>query len=1009
MNFIEGVGIFGDIITGKKSTNTPNNRLINKSYGCDENTSIYNSNRIKKGLHTNQIKAEKRKALARDPVRSGLISRNVRNRGSNRKSVINNKSDNIEHFGNVSADSEFSDNSSMASSQSVVSLSNDPNLLINQSNKFLDNRFHERKFQNPNFNDSYANQYEPSKFDMKDAPSSFNAVHRSDSGVSRLQAERTLAMKDGYSNFGESKDLTYGVVSEDKFVHNNMIPQFKSATYGSDMLNATSRNSIAQRKMEAFTGNLDGIKITKTEQKPLFSPLIGITNIYGMPSVTNMLEDRYTPGRERKNELPFKQQRVTTGLNLGYNEVNKNGDNFRPMPKTIDEMRTMDNKQKSYTFSQVSGMKGTRGPVIGETKKYKPERTKYWGDDRLVPSLGYIRAPAIYGEFNKDNMATINRGMTERTLVGPAQSEVQQSTPDTVREKYKVDFKQNYQQAEPRNIMLVEGLQAREDSKKYIPDPTQRSQTQNYIGPIGTSDVTKGKAFDVIANIFDLTKRNLTENTDRYGASIGGDFGKTAVENFTDVADPTMRTVHNQLDRYGLATIGDYAKPVFYNPNDVTKTTMRNIHDKYDRHGVQFKDEFDKGYVINYDLATPDITMRNVHDRLDRAGNINSDRTNSYVINYDLSTPDITMRNIHDKSDRAGMGTSDRNNSYVINYDLATPDITMRNIHDKSDRAGVGQSDRNNSYVINYDLATPDINMRNIHDKNDRAGVGQSDRNNSYVINYDLATPDINMRNIHDKNDRVGTVVTGERQNSYAIDYNLATPDINMRNIHEKTDRSGVVTGDQNKSYVVNHIDYAPGMTMRDIHDKTDRSGLLTGDQNKGYTVNYINYAPGMTMRDIHDKTDRAGLLTGDQNKSYSIDYVNHTPDVTMREIHSKLDRSAAGANGVILAGRTRDDANNSHVNITREVIAKGRAPTNSKYSKGPTMDYTTVSLCEPIQIKRDLLSSTIAINEKLPFMLTQTPTGRSVTNTRINEFTQKVLNENPFINNVVYKSVPID
>jgi hypothetical protein len=195
---------------------------------------------------------------------------------------------------------------------------------------------------------------------------------------------------------------------------------------------------------------------------------------------------------------------------------------------------------------------------------------------------------------------------------------------------------------------------------------------------------------------------------------------------------------------------------------------------------------------------------------------------------------------------------------------------------------------------------------------------------------------------------------------------------------------------------------------MRDIHDKTDRAGLLTGDQNKGYTVNYIDYSPDITMRDIHDKTDRAGFTTGDQNKSYAIDYVNHTPDMTMREVHSKLDRSAAGANGVILAGRTRDDANNSHVNITREVIAKGRAPTNSKYSKGPTMDYTTVSLCEPIQIKRDLLSSTIAINEKLPFMLTQTPTGRSVTNTRINEFTQKVLDQNPFINNVVYKSVPV-
>jgi hypothetical protein len=125
-----------------------------------------------------------------------------------------------------------------------------------------------------------------------------------------------------------------------------------------------------------------------------------------------------------------------------------------------------------------------------------------------------------------------------------------------------------------------------------------------------------------------------------------------------------------------------------------------------------------------------------------------------------------------------------------------------------------------------------------------------------------------------------------------------------------------------------------------------------------------------------------------------------------MREIHSKLDRSAAGANGVYLATRTRDDANNSIVNIQREVISKGRAPTNSKYNKGPVMDFTTVTLCEPIQIKRDLMSSTIAINEKLPFIVTQTPTGRTISNTRMNEFTQNVLDKNPYINNLVHKSV---
>ncbi len=901
MNLLDSVSILGDIITGKDTKSQKNKR--NES---NDNTSIYNSNRLQNGVSRMKAKAKTRQELARDPVRTGIVSKNIRNRGSNRKSILKNK----EAFDPSVSDSEFSDNSSVASARSIDSLSNNPNLLINQSNKLLDNRYHERQFQNKNVKDTFLSQYEPMRFDMQADPSSANAVHRSDNGVTRLQTERRLAMQDGYSNFGD--DLTFGIVdpNSDNFIHNNMIPQFKSSTYGSDVLNNQNRNSVSQRKMEAFTGNMPDIKIVKTEQKPLFSPLIGITNIYGTPSITGMIEDRYTPGRERKNELPFRQERITTGLNLGYNEVNKNGDNFRALPKTIDELRTLDNQQKTYTMGVVEGQKGARGPVIGETKKYRPERTKYWGDDRLLPSLGYIRAPAIYGEVNPSNLATVNRGVGERVLLGPAQSEIQQATPDTVREKYKVDFKQNFSQAEPRNVILVEGLQAREDSKKYIHDPTQRSQNLDYVGPIGNSETSKGVAFDMVNNIFDITKRNVHEKTDRYGA--GGN--------------------------------SDYLKPVFYDPRDVTKTTMRNVHDKYDRHGVQFKDEFNKSYAV---------------DRSD--------------------VQDPTLRDIHDKTDRYGAGgNSERGGNYTIDFKTYTPDVTLRDVHDKTDRYGAAtNSERGGNYTIDFKTYTPDTTMRDIHDKFDRYG-----------------------REFKDSNDK-----------SYVIDYKNATPDMTMRAIHEKTDRAGAAsTGDQNKSYTIDFKTMTPDMTMRAIHEKTDRAGaIMTGDQSKGYTIDFKTMTPDMTMRAIHEKTDRAGNMgTTDQNKSYALDYVNSTPDMTMREIHSKLDRSAAGANGVYHAGRTRDDAANSQINITREVIAKGRAPTNSKFNMGPIMDFTTVSLCEPIQINRDLLSSTIAINDKLPFTVTQTPTGRSVRNTRINEYTEKNLNNNPFINNLVHKSVEI-
>ena len=70
-------------------------------------------------------------------------------------------------------------------------------------------------------------------------------------------------------------------------------------------------------------------------------------------------------------------------------------------------------------------------------------------------------------------------------------------------------------------------------------------------------------------------------------------------------------------------------------------------------------------------------------------------------------------------------------------------------------------------------------------------------------------------------------------------------------------------------------------------------------------------------------------------------------------------------------------------------------------------MDFTTVSLCEPIQIKRDLMSSTISINDTLPFTLTKSPQNtKLVRNIRINNYVKDSLDGNPYINNIIHKSV---
>jgi len=951
----DGVNIFKDILSGKSNKNDVNNKNV-KRKGSD-NEMVYDSYRLDNGIKKLKNKAKIRHEKARDPVKTGIIPRGMRHPGSNKKSII-------ENFDQIPDDSEFSDDSKYQMPESISTLEKDPRLIINESQKLLDNRYHERQFVDATgVKDSFLNQYEPFKYDMKGPPSSANAVNRSDSSVSRLQVERDLAIKDGYSNYGQTQDNTYGVVSKENFLHNNMIPNFKSKSYGPDVLANKSRNETFQRAMQTFTGN--DIKIAKTEQKPLFSPLAGITNIYGTPSITPFVEDYYIPGRERKNELPFRQQRITSGLNLGYNEVNKNGDNFRALPKTIDEMRTADRVQKSYTFSQVKGMMGqNRGPVIGNVKKYRPERTAYWGDFRLVPSLGYIRAPALYGEVNPGNLSTVNRGVADYPLYhGPANSAVQQASPDSLREKFKIDFKQNFKQAEPRNIMLVEGLQARDNTNAYNPTITQRSKQQDYTGPLGNSQVSKGHAFDMITNIFDLTKRNLSENTERYG-NIKGDGQKTKTIDFTEVAKPTMKQNTENVERYGTF-ISDVTKGKAIDFTEVAKPTMKQMTENVERYGA-FIGDGTKGKAIDFtEVAKP--TMKQMTENVERYGAFIGDGTKGKAIDFtEVAKP--TMKQMTENVERYGVFIGDGTKGKAIDFtEVAKP--TMKQMTENAERYGAFTGDGIKGQAIDF---------------------------------TEVAKP--TMKQMTENAERYGAF-TGDGIKGQAIDFtDIANPTI--KQFTENTDRLGVITGDRIKVQAIDFNEVAKP-TMRQTTEKTDRNGVITGDKQQVLAIDF-NEVAKPTMRQMTEKTDRSGHVSGDKNPGYSINYVLMTPDVTNREMYSNLDRSRGGVGGTQQKTRTREDANNSYINIEKEVIAKGRAPTNSKYNKGPTLDFSTVTLIEPIQIKRDLLGSTIAIHDKLPFILTRTPTGRTVRNTRMNEFTEQNLNTNPYINNVVHQSVPI-
>jgi hypothetical protein len=868
MNILDKFSLIGDIITGNNDKNKDKNVNISdlKEDLSKLTNNVYDSNNlqtIKK--YYNKI-AKIRNEKARDPKKNKIINPLERRRGSNRKTVLNADCDN---------DSVFSDKYSELSDTSAYSISNDPTFLINKADELINSNQTERTFvkkQNLNKNNQFLEQFQTLNYDSNNNPVSSNAVETGGSNLSRIQTERDLALNGGYSNFGDSNDMTYDIYNPNSLTHLNMVPQFKGKSYGDNILKQTNANNTFQRKMEMFTG-LEPTKIPKTEIKPLFSPITGAENIYGLPSLTELLDSRYIPSLERRNERPFSQVRVTPGLNLGYNEINRNGDNFRVLPKDVNDLRTANKPKSTFSYYNNDGFvgpqggKGERGSVIGQSFKHKAERTKDWGYDRHQRGLGYIRAPMIYGKVDVNNLATKNRGVDNTEHFGVAKHDVDNVLSDDQREKYNMPSKQNYLEAEPRNIILVEGLQARENEKPYIPDATQREQSFAYYGALGTSQILKGTAFDMITNIFDLTNRNIHDKYDRTGLAISGDIFKGKADDPNDVPNMTLRNVHDKYDRNGYAITGDLNKGKAYDPNDVQDLTMRNVHDKYDRNG----------YAI---------------------------------------TGDLNKGKAYDPND--------------------VQDLTMRNVHSQYDRAGA--------------TITGDLNKGKAYDPND--------------------VQDPTMRNVHDKYDRAGATITGDLNKGKAYDPN-DVQDPTMRNVHDKYDRNGLaITGDLNKGQAYDPKD-VQDPTMRDIHDKFDRVGM--------------------------------GIYNRENDKGYAINYTLFTPDLTLREMTEPLNRVASGAFDGNFRATSRDAEQHMLVNESKQQIEKGRAPTRSSYSKTPTMDMTMVRMCEKIQISRDLMASTIAINDKLPFITTKTPMNKYVHNTRLDSHVKINLDHNPFINNIVH------
>jgi hypothetical protein len=943
VDILGGLAVIGAFITNKlDGTHDPINTPSSGKKITSHQHNIYNSSELQNTRNQLQILADTKWNDALEPINTNVIPKYF-NRTSNKSNLTCGQQTTEMHCGD--GDSTFSDNVSNASENSTQSDNRplyDKGLDITRANRKIE------QFTNgPPKKDTFANQFTPLSFDNPTDPIASNKPPHHAGNLSRLTIERNLNLQNGFSSL--ENDMTYSVVPSSQMTHNNMQPDFRPKKgYGFDIDEHNHVNDISQRKTDLFTGSLKNLDYRpKTERKPLFNPLIGLTHIYGAPVMTSEFESRFIPSREKRNEKPFQEAKVTPGLNIGYNEIGIQGyhDPYRAFTKTVNELRTPSHAKITYTTPVIHQLKGARQPTVPVVPKRRPLTFEEWGTKRMLPQFNSeITAPTIYGEYNPNNIATVNRGTIERVNYGPSQFTYTLSTPDSMYPLVHDSTKESFEYDGPRNIAEVQSQQARGATESWNAPMTQRMQPNEYIGPAFHQNSNKMYAFNSLDN----------------------------------VPDPNMRDIHNEPDRVGFVGQSQYYKPqAFDNYNATPDPNMRNVHSEPDRAGFVNQSQYNKPQLFDSYNATPDPNMRNVHSEPDRAGFVGQPQYNKPQAfdNYN-ATPDPNMRNIHSEPDRAGfVNQSQYNKPQVFDAYNATPDPNMRNIHSEPDRAGfVNQSQYNKPQVFDAYNATPDPNMRNIHSEPDRAGfVNQSQYNKPQVFDAYNATPDPNMRNIHSEPDRAGFVGQSQYAKPQAFDNYNATPDPNMRNIHSEYDRAGFVGQSQ----------YA-----------------------KPQAFDNYNATPDPNMRNIHSEYDRAGFVGQSQYaKPQAFDNYNAVPDLTFREIH--IDNNHTGPIFYHESQTSRSDVKNAYINVSKEQLLTRHAPTTCNYNKIPNMEGTVVQMCEPIQINRDLYPD---IKQQItPKMhTTYTRTSHSLPNDewRFNTYVTDNLQNNPYINNTQHKSV---
>jgi hypothetical protein len=199
-------------------------------------------------------------------------------------------------------------------------------------------------------------------------------------------------------NTNTFQSLSGEVMNTSEMKHNNM-QTFITKRQPTDF-NENFDFERGSQKLQTFTGR--GVDIKSKQETPcFFEPTAGFGYVCGMPSITDFLQSRNEPGKNRNNDFPIEQVRVGKGLGRGFTADPSGGfqqsdtlDYVRP--KNVDELRVATNPRMTYELPP-QGPPGSQINVsadqthIGEFNKNRPDKFYEQTQDMLLHTTGAFR------------------------------------------------------------------------------------------------------------------------------------------------------------------------------------------------------------------------------------------------------------------------------------------------------------------------------------------------------------------------------------------------------------------------------------------------------------------------------------------------------------------------------------------------------------------------------------------------------------------------------------------